>query len=84
MLPRPPWYAKATRRLALVRIGLPTLLAVVFAAAGPGVASSAPTRAADQVAGLVTRTTAGAVRALDPPPGGRRPEVEDDKRNDRR
>ena len=65
--PRAPWYAPATRRLALLRVGLPTLLACVFAI-GPAVAASAPGKATHDVAALVVHATQGAASALDGPP----------------
>jgi hypothetical protein len=55
--PRTPWYAAATRRLTLVRVGLPTLAACMLAI-GPGMAASAPRRAAQGIAALVARTGA--------------------------
>lgn len=55
--PRAPRYAAATRRLALLRIGLPTLLACVIAA-GPS-AASVSARAAENVAAQVAHATAG-------------------------
>jgi len=39
--PGAPWHRRTTRRLAILRIGLPTLLACVFAA-GPAMAAEAP------------------------------------------
>ncbi|MCW3041561.1 MAG: hypothetical protein JWM31_3466, partial [Solirubrobacterales bacterium] len=38
--PRAPWYSPATRRLALLRVGLPTLV-VCAVAVSPGAASQA-------------------------------------------
>jgi hypothetical protein len=62
--PGAPWYAPATRRLSLVRVGLPTLLACLIAME-PGAAAQArsvPSKAASLVA-----------QALDPRPGGHGP-----------
>jgi len=50
--PRAPWYAPATRRLTLLRVGLPTL-AVCVIAVGPGVAIGARARMTRDAAGLV-------------------------------
>jgi hypothetical protein len=50
--PPAPWYSTTTRRLALVRVGLPTLLACAIAV-GSAVAVSAPGRAAQRIAALV-------------------------------
>jgi hypothetical protein len=49
--PPAPWYATTTRRLALVRVGLPTLLACAIAV-GSAVAMSAPGRGAQRIAAL--------------------------------
>ena len=68
--PRAPWYAAATRRLALVRVGLATAVACLLAATGPGAALSAPRTAAQGIAAVVSDTTAGVSSVLDPGPGG--------------
>ena len=64
---RAPRYARATRRLALVHVGLPTLLACVIAVGPPAAAqaSGVPPKAA----ALVTTVTTAARGMLDPPPG---------------
>jgi hypothetical protein len=69
--PRTPWHSGTTRRLAILRIGLPTLLACVFAA-GPAMASEAPRLVPPQAAAIVRNVTTVARRALDPPHGGHR------------
>jgi hypothetical protein len=68
--PRAPWHSSTTRRLAIVRIGLPTLLACVFAA-GPAMATEAP-KLPPQAAALVRNVATVAGQTLDPPPGGHR------------
>jgi hypothetical protein len=67
--PRAPWYSTGTRRLALVRVGLPTLLACVIAV-GPAVAARTPSRVPPQAAAVLTQMATAARRALDPPGGG--------------
>ena len=69
--PLAPWYAPATRRLAVLRVGLPTLLACVFAM-GPVLAASTPGQAAHSVATLVAHTAQGAISSLDGHPDGHR------------
>jgi hypothetical protein len=69
MRPRPPWYAAATRRLTLVRVGLPTLVACVLAVL-PGPAISAPANAAHDIAALVAQTTTDAGPGRDRGPDG--------------
>ena len=62
--PGAPWYAGATRRLTLLRLGLPTLLACIVAI-GPGVAISAENQMTHDIAGLVGDRTARAGAVLD-------------------
>jgi hypothetical protein len=69
--PRAPWYSTGTRRLALVRVGLPTLLACLIAV-GPAAAANTPSRVPPQAAAIVTSVTTAARQALDPPAGGHR------------
>jgi hypothetical protein len=69
--PRAPWYSTGTRRLALVRVGLPTLLACAIAV-GPAAAAKTPNMVPPQAAAIVTNVTTAARQALDPPPGGHR------------
>jgi hypothetical protein len=61
--PRAPWYAALTRRLTLLRLGLPTLL-VCTIVVGPGVASSAESQAKTDVARLVAHPTTTGSSAL--------------------
>jgi hypothetical protein len=63
--PLAPWYAPATRRLALLRVGLPTLLACVFAI-GPVLTASTPGRAVHDAAAVMVHT---AQAAISPPDG---------------
>jgi hypothetical protein len=62
--PRAPWYSAGTRRLALVRVGLPTLLACVIAVA-PAAAARTPSMVPSQATAIVTSVTTAARRALD-------------------
>jgi hypothetical protein len=55
--PRAPWYAMLTRRLTLLRLGLPTVV-VCLIVAGPGLATSAQSQAAKNSAGRVAQPTA--------------------------
>jgi hypothetical protein len=64
--PRAPWYSGATRRISLVRVGLPTLVACVIAMS-PAAAAAAPAEL-----GMVVHTTQGAVSALVGQPDGHR------------
>jgi hypothetical protein len=59
--PRAPWYAPATRRLGVLRVGSVTLLACVFAM-GPAMAASAPVH---DLAAVVARTTHRAMSVLE-------------------
>lgn len=61
--PRAPWYSPATRRLAVLRVGLPTLVACLLAT-GPGATVQAERAVPPSAAALVTRVTA----MLKPPP----------------
>jgi len=70
--PRAPWHSGSTRRLAILRIGLPTLLACVFAA-GPAMATEAP-KLPPQAIAILTNLTAAARQTLDGPPGRHRAE----------
>lgn len=63
--PRAPWHSPTTRRIAVLRIGLPTLLACVFAA-GPAMATEAP-ELPTQATAIVTGVATAARRTLDPP-----------------
>jgi len=69
--PRAPWYAGGTRRLAIVRVGLPTLLVCVFAA-GPIASAKTQSLVPPRAAALVAHVTTAARQALDPPPNGHR------------
>jgi hypothetical protein len=69
--PRAPWYSSGTRRLAIVRVGLPTLLVCVFAA-GPIASAKTPSLMPPRAAALVAHVTIVARRALDPPHAGHR------------
>jgi hypothetical protein len=62
--PRAPWYSTGTRRLALIRVGLPTLLACAIAI-GPTAAAKTPSIVPPQVAAIVTSVTTTARQALD-------------------
>jgi hypothetical protein len=53
----------------LLRVGVPTLLACVFAM-GPAVAASAPGQATNHFAALLVHTTQSAASALDGHPHG--------------
>ena len=61
--PRPPWHSRGTRRLAILRVGVPTLLACVFAA-GP-IMAMAPTVVPPKAMALVTNVASVASHALD-------------------
>jgi hypothetical protein len=61
--PPAPWYAALTRRLTLLRLGLPTML-VCMVVVGPGLAVSAQSRATKDHAELVAHRTATARSAL--------------------
>lgn len=67
--PSVPWHAPATRRLSLLRGGLPTLVACLLAV-GPGAAVQAQSVVPPQAAALVRNATTAARDMLDPPPGG--------------
>jgi hypothetical protein len=71
--PLAPWHSRGTRRLALVRVGLPTLLACVLAA-GPAAAAKTPSMVPPQATAVVVNVTTAARQALDPPPGGHGPD----------
>jgi hypothetical protein len=77
-----PWYAPATRRLSLVRVGLPTLVACLIAM-GPGAAAQAQS-VPPKAAALVARATTLASQAIDPPPGGHGPHRGSDHVGDER
>ena len=62
--PPAPWYAPATRRVALLRVGLPTLAACVFAM-GPLVVPSTMVRGVRGVAAQVLDEALGAISAHD-------------------
>jgi hypothetical protein len=68
--PRAPWYSPATRRLGLVRVGLPTLVACLVAVA-PGAAADAQRVVPPGAAALVADATQAAHNVFDPPLGGR-------------
>ena len=72
--PRAPWYAPATRRLALLRVGLPTLLVCIFAT---GSAAGTPVAAAQHVAAAVVHETQTATSLLDDHHGGDRGDATD-------
>jgi hypothetical protein len=61
--PRAPWYAWATRRIAFVRVGLPTLLVCIAAMAGTKGTLDAPIAAAQNVAALVSQSTSAVTRS---------------------
>jgi hypothetical protein len=69
--PRAPWYSTGTRRLALIRVGLPTLLACAIAI-GPAAAAKTPSMVPPQAAAVVTSVTTTAHRVLDLDAGGHR------------
>ena len=68
--PRAPWHSSTTRRLAILRIGLPTLLACAFAA-GPAMATEAP-KLPPQAAAVASQVATAARQTLDPPHGEHR------------
>ena len=80
---RAPWYAAATRRLGLLRVGLPTLV-VCLVAVGPGAAAGAKRVVPSQAAAFVATMTRAARDAFDPPPGGHGPQHPGDRRGDMR
>jgi hypothetical protein len=61
--PRAPWYAALTRRLTLLRLGLPTIL-VCMVVVGPGLAISAQSQATKDPPGVVAQPTATASAGL--------------------
>lgn len=81
-LPRAPWHSHTTRRLALLRVGLPTLVVCVFAA-GPAMAREA-TMVPPQAAAIVRNVTTGAGQMFDPPHGGHRPDHTEQRPRDER
>ena len=80
--PRAPWHHRTTRRLAILRIGLPTLLACVFAA-GPTMAAEAPKLPPHAVA-IVSDVATAARQTLDPPHGGNRADPDAQRLRDAR
>jgi hypothetical protein len=80
--PRAPWHADSTRRLAILRIGLPTLLACVFAA-GPAMATEAP-KLPPQAMAIVSNVATAARQTLDPPHGGQRADAAAERSRDAR
>jgi hypothetical protein len=68
--PRAPWYSGATRRISLVRVGLPTLVACVIAMS-PAAAAAAPAEVG-MAATTVVHTTQSAASALVGHPDGHR------------
>jgi hypothetical protein len=73
--PRAPWHSPTTRRLAILRIGVPTLLACVFAA-GPALATEAP-KLPPQAMHIVGNVTRAAREAVDPGHDGHRADATD-------
>jgi hypothetical protein len=69
--PRPPWYSGGTRRLAIVRVGLPTLLVCVFAA-GPIASAKTSALMPPQAVALVAHMGSVTRQALDTPHGRHR------------
>lgn len=69
MRPRAPWHAPATRRLSLLRVGLPTLVACLLAV-GPSAAAQAQSAVPPQAAAIVRDATTAVGQMLDPPPDG--------------
>jgi hypothetical protein len=80
--PRAPWHHRTTRRLAILRIGLPTLLVCAFAP-GPAMAAEAPKLPPRAVA-IVSNAAAAARQALDPPHGGHRADADTRRLDDAR
>ena len=80
--PRAPWHHRTTRRLAILRIGLPTLLACVFAA-GPAMATEAP-KLPPQAMAIVSNAATAARQTLDPPHGGHRADGDAERLRDAR
>jgi hypothetical protein len=80
--PRAPWHSRTTRRLAMLRIGLPTLLACVFAA-GPAMATEAP-QLPPQALAIVTNVATAAHQTPDPPHGGHRADAAAERSRDAR
>jgi hypothetical protein len=80
--PRAPWHSRTTRRLAILRIGLPTLLACVFAA-GPAMAAEAP-KVPPQAAAIVSNVATVARQTFDPPHGGHRADAAAQRSGDER
>ena len=80
--PRAPWHSGTTRRLAILRIGLPTLLACVFAA-GPALAAEAP-KLPPRAVVIVSNVATAARRTLDPPHGGHRADAGAERSRDAR
>jgi hypothetical protein len=78
--PRAPWHSGTTRRLAVLRVGLPTFLACVFAA-GPAMATKAP-KMPSRAAAIVSNAATLARQTLDPPPGGDRADADGGRRRD--
>ena len=68
--PRAPWYSGTTRRISLVRVGLPTLVACVLAMS-PAAAAAAPAEVG-RAATMVVHTPQSAAAALVGHPRGHR------------
>jgi hypothetical protein len=67
--PRAPWYAPATRRLAVLRVGVATLLACVFAM-GPAAAASTPVHDIEAVVAQATQRAISLFDGHSAPDGG--------------
>ena len=80
--PRAPWHHRTTRRLAILRIGLPTLLACVFAA-GPAMAAEAP-KLPPQAVAIVSNVATATRQTLDPRDGGHRADADAQRLRDAR